>query len=243
MPAGCVNQAERSQLPLAASCAAARLLPTLWGQFRAEQQELGSVRFYPNTSSLSKATKYWVSRRAPAPRGAGATARPCGRCGVATGVALGTGLHGGDVVAAVPARRCPALHGPAAACTWAFLARCLHVLCVRAQKALCWVGTVGTGGCCLSEASSWGLRGAGVLQLGVGTDTQHIRDLEQVLPKGRVSVGNFISSLARWRSEMQEPEKTSYSVHQKVQIRSGPAQLLRDRRSVWWRGSHLIAVL
>lgn len=74
-------------------------------------------------------------------------------------------------------------------------------------------------------------------------DTQHIRDLEQVLPKGRVSVGNFISSLARWRSEMQEPEKTSYSVHQKVQIRSGPAQLLRDRRSVWWRGSHLIAVL
>lgn len=102
---------------------------------------------------------------------------------------------------------------------------------------------VGTGGCCLSEASSWGLRGAGVLQLGVGTDTQHIRDLEQVLPKGRVSVGNFISSLARWRSEMQEPEKTSYSVHQKVQIRRGPAQLLRDRRSVWWRGSHLIAVL
>lgn len=81
---------------------------------------------------------------------------------------------------------------------------------------------MGTGGCCLSEASSWGLRGAGGLRLGVGADTQHIRELEQVLPKGRGSVGNFISSLARWRSEMQEPEKTSYTVRQEVQIRSGP---------------------
>lgn len=99
--------------------------------------------------------------------------------------------------------------------------------CVSGHRKLC-AGCpgealpVGTGGCCLSEASSWGLRGAGGLQLGVGADMQHIRELEQVLPKGRVSVGNFISSLVRWRSEMQEPEKNSYTVRQEVQSRSGP---------------------
>lgn len=90
---------------------------------------------------------------------------------------------------------------------------------------------MGAGGCCLSEASSWGLRWAGGAAAGVGTDTQHVRVLELVLPKGRLSVGNFISSLARWRSEMHEPEKPSYSMRQEVRIHSGPG-LITERPGV-----------